>query len=135
MALTKTIPQKLKESMAADPYYQRCCVTDIPAHLEKIDWHHNFESYLHGNRGRVNEAWCILPLVWWIHAKADLAEVREYLNWIMLTRATDETLKHWSVTDELLSERSRLNQIYGTNKKDLSFLHPNQGRGISTIDF
>ena len=134
MSLTKPIPEKLKQRMDADPYYHRCCVTGTPDYREKVDWHHHFETYLHGNRGRLNEAWCILPLVWWVHAKAEQPQVKMYLDWIMLNRATDEQLRHWSVQDELITKRHNLNILY-ENKENHPVLHPDQGRSIPSIDF
>lgn len=136
MSLTKPIPQKLKERMEADPYYERCCVTNEPKWRVKIDWHHNFESYLHGNKGRVNEAWCILPLASHVHAMADRREVRELLDWIMLNRATDEILEHWSVFHgELKMKRDYLNTKLYENEINNPVLQPDQGRSLATIDF
>ena len=138
MSLTKPIPEKLKQRMDADPFYHRCCVTGTPDFREKVDWHHNFESYLHGNRGRVNESWCILPVVHWIHDMADNQYVREVLDWIMLNRATDEILEHWSTFHgELKMQRDYLNQKLYTyeDKEDYIVLHTDQGRDIPTIGF
>jgi len=128
--------EKLKQRMDADPYYHRCCVTGIPDYQQKVDWHHNFESYLHGNKGRVNEAWCILPLVQWVHDMADNKYVRELLDWEMLNRATDETLEHWSsYPGELKMRRDYLNQKIYENQKSHPLLHPDQGGSVATIDF
>ena len=100
--------------MEADPYYRRCCVTG--AMHTRIEWHHNFESYANGNKGRVNEKWCILPLQKRIHDMADRREVRQYLDWIMLNRADDETLRRWSKAEDLIKKRERLNTIYEDKK-------------------
>lgn len=137
MGLTKPIPEKLKQRMEADPYYKRCCITGTPHWREKVDWHHNLESYLHGNKGRVNEAWCILPVVHWVHAMADRKEVRELLDLEMLNRATDTILEHWSVfPGELKMKRDYLREkLYGKNQKDIALLHPDQGRSVGTIGF
>lgn len=136
MSLSKPIPQKLKERLEADPYYHRCCITNVPKWQVKIDWHHNLESYLHGNKGRVNEAWCILPLADWVHAMADRKEVKEILDWIMLNRATEDTLEHWSVfPGELKMKRDYLNTKYHEDKIDHLVLHPDQGRHLATIPF
>lgn len=134
MALTKPIPAKLKQQMEADPYYHRCCVTGLPNYQVKIDWHHNFESYLHGNKGRVNEAWCILPLADWVHRMADRADVKQYLDWIMLNRATEEELARWSNINELFTKQERLNKLYA-NQENHPVLHPNQGGSVAAIDF
>ena len=135
MALTKPIPEKLKQRMDADPYYHRCCVTDTPDFREKVDWHHNFETYLHGNKGRLNEAWCILPLVHWVHKMADRAEVKELLDWIMLNRAHDKILEHWSLhPGELIARRNQLNIKYA-DQKNHPLLHPGPRGNLATIDF
>lgn len=99
--------------MEMDPYYRRCCVTGATT---RIQWHHNLESYANGNKGRVNEAWCILPLTERIHLMADRREVREYLDWIMLNRADDDTLRRWSKAEDLIKKRDRLNKIYDHKK-------------------
>jgi hypothetical protein len=111
--MIKPIPKKLRDEMAQDPYYQRCCVTGSQAGPGvKIEWHHNFESYAHGNKGRVNEKWCILPVLESIHRRADTREVRQYLDWVMLNRADKETLERWSVAGDLVAKRNRLNKAY-----------------------
>jgi len=115
--ITKPIPKKLRDEMEEDPFYQRCCVTKVkggPA--VKIDWHHNFESYANGNRGRVNEKWCILPVLKSVHDKADRRDVREYLDWIMLNRADESTLRRWSKAEDLIAKRDRLNKKYADKK-------------------
>jgi len=114
--LTKPIPKKLREEMERDPFYKRCCVTGASALTSRVEWHHNFESYANGNKGRVNEKWCILPLLRSVHAKADTHEVRNYLNWIMLNRADDETLRRWSKAEDLIKKRERLNKFYEDQK-------------------
>jgi len=135
MSLTKKIPAKLKQRMADDPYYQRCCVTDTSAYREKVDWHHNFETYKYGNAGRLNEAWCILPVVHWVHAMADRADVRELLDWHMLTRAHDKTLEHWSNhPGELIERRNQLNIKYA-DQKNHPLLQHRPGGNLATIDF
>jgi len=117
MSLTKPIPKRLQNEMEADQFYQRCCVTGIrrgPGVI--IQWHHNFEVYMHGNKGRLNEKWCILPLLKSVHDKADRSDVREFLEWIMLNRADDETLRKWSKVDNLIEKRNRLNLKYEDKK-------------------
>jgi len=118
MALTKPIPKQLRDEMEADQFYQRCCATGVKGGPGiKIDWHHNFTSYQHGNKGRLNEKWCILPLLDTVHRKADTREVKEYLDWIMLNRADNATLKKWSKVEDLIQKRNRLNKKY-ENKKN-----------------
>lgn len=117
MAVTKPIPKKLRDEMEADPFYHRCAVTGTRRGPGvKIEWHHNFESYLHGNRGRLNEKWCILPILKEIHDKANRRDVRELLDWIMLNRADESTLRKWSKVEDLIKKRDRLNKKYEDQK-------------------
>jgi len=114
---TKPIPENLRNEMEADQYYHRCCVTGTHRGPGvKIEWHHNFETYQNGNKGRLNEKWCILPLLKSIHDKADRRDVRQFLDWIMLNRADDETLKRYSKSEDLINKRDKLNKIYEDEK-------------------
>ena len=100
----RTIPPKLREELANDPFYKRCCVT---RDIGKIEWHHNFTW-----RGRqLNERWCILPLIDWVHEK--IIAYKDICDWIMLNRADDETLKKYSKAINLIEKRDRLNKKHG----------------------
>lgn len=135
MGLTKPIPKKLREDMAEDPYYERCCVTNEPKWRVKVEWHHNLSSYLNGNKGRVNEKWCILPLADWVHRMADRREIKELLDWIMLQRATDTELERWSIyPGELKIKRNHLNTKYA-NQENRSVLPPHPSGNIPSIGF
>lgn len=113
--LTKPIPQKLRNEMEADPFYQKCCITGARrGPYVKIEYHHNFRTYQYGNKGRLNERWCILPITREIHLSADTRKVKDKLDWIMLNRADEETLKRYSKSEDLIKKRDRLNKIYGT---------------------
>lgn len=113
MGLTKPIPAALRAEMEHDPFYQRCCVTGVRrGPYAKIEWHHNLKYA----GERVNEKWCILPVLKRVHDKADTRIVREFLDWIMLNRADDETLKRFSKAGSLIERRDRLNKIYGDKK-------------------
>lgn len=57
------IPPKLRAEIAADPFYQRCCITGAMAKNTKIEWHHNL--IFAGKQ--VQEKWAILPLVESVH--------------------------------------------------------------------
>ena len=56
----KPIPQKLRNELSADQYYQQCCLTGKKAKDVKIDWHH---AWTYG-KGQINEKWAIMP-IWW----------------------------------------------------------------------
>lgn len=93
------IPPKLRQEMADDPYYSRCCITghyngemrdDGTQH--KVEWHHNL--IFAGKQ--VQEKECILPIIHEIHKKADIAQVRAVLDLIMLDRWGDEQFDRFS---------------------------------------
>lgn len=79
----RPIPEKLKDEMASDPFYSRCCLLWIGGcSYGKIEWHHN-EIYA----GRqTNEKEAILPLCVAHHKLADRKDIRELLNIIMQAR-------------------------------------------------
>ena len=104
-ATMRAIPKKLKEEMARDPFYKRCCISG--ATNEKIEFHHNL---IYAGR-QVNEKWCILPLAKSIHDR--IVEFKEKCDWIMLNRATDDDLRRYSKAIDYLKERERLNKKYG----------------------
>ena len=101
----RPIPKKLREEMASDPFYKRCCITNHV--LGKIEWHH----HLIFAGKQVNEKWCILPISKFVHD--NLCHFKKKLNWIMYNRATDEELKKYSGVVNLISERDKLNKLYG----------------------
>lgn len=102
----RPIPKKLKDDLAADPFYKRCCITGWV--LEKIEWHHNF---IFAGR-QVNEKWCILPLAESVHK--NIVRYKEKCNWIMLNRADEATLRKYSKSTDLIFKRDSLNKKYGT---------------------
>ncbi len=94
--------------MAADPFYERCCLTGVFARNTKVEWHHNFQY-----AGRqVQEKWCILPLAKQVHA--DIAYHKEECDWIMLNRVDDDTLRRFNRSEDLIAKRNRLNEKYGS---------------------
>lgn len=115
--LTKPIPKKLIDEMEADPFYQQCCMTGASKLTSKIEWHHNFKW----KGQRLNEKWCILPLLKKIHDKADTTEVKERLDRIMLNRADEKTLRKYSKAEDLIAKRDRLNAQYA-NKENHTIL-------------
>lgn len=101
----RPIPPKLREEMAADTFYRRCCITNFA--WDKIEWHHNF---IFAGR-QLNEKWCILPVSQEVHKNVGL--YREKLDWIMLNRADETTLRKYSRSENLIATRDRLNKKYG----------------------
>jgi len=84
------IPVKLKNEMASDPFYEKCCITGV--RNCKIEWHHNLIF-----QGRqVQEKECILPVSPEIHDKARAREMRERLDYVMLKRMSKEQIVKYS---------------------------------------
>lgn len=108
----RPIPNKMREEMGRDPYYQRCCITGRPRGVVKVEWHHNL---IFAGR-QVNEKWCILPVSEAIHIRAREKEMKEKLDWVMLNRGTDEELLRYSKAENLLEKRDKLNAKYGNPK-------------------
>ena len=107
----RKIPTKLREDMANDPFYERCCITGRKD--EKIDWHHNL---IFAGR-QINEKWCILPLITSVHER--IIAYKEKCNWIMLNRGTDEQLKKYSKLINYIELRDKLNKKYGPYKQQI----------------
>ncbi len=113
------IPLKLRKELEVDPYYKKCCITgktnkEIKEEnpYEKLDFHHNFMWA----GSQLNEKWCILPIRSREH-KEMKKETKERLGWIMLNRASEETLKKYSKAVDLIFWRDRLNKKFGVPTK------------------
>lgn len=104
------IPTKLREELTSDPQYQLCIYHNSHhgPHM-KIEWHHNL---IFAGR-QVQEKWCILPVCVDVHLQANNTEVRQQMDWIMLSRATLEELRRYSKAVDLVARRKQLNKIYG----------------------
>lgn len=113
MSLTKPIPKQLREEMSQDKFYSKCCIADETCN-GKIDWHHNLRSYINGNKGRVNEKFCILPVCKSHHNKADTTEVKEKLDWVMWNRASEQQIIYYSKAISYQQIKQYLNTKYGT---------------------
>lgn len=120
--MTKPIPKKLREKMEANPFYHKCCITGTKRGIAKIEWHHNFKW----KGERLNEEWCILPVREDVHKKADTREVREVLDWIMMNRADEETLRKYSKAEDLIAKRDRLNKKYENKKHNIVLYAPSR---------
>lgn len=109
------IPKKLREEMAADPYYTRCARADLlqdhicrpdPLTGKLIEWEH---ALIFAGR-QVQRKFAIVPICWQVHRGPEL--VKEINVWIALTRATDEELREISTAVDYLQEKKRLNEKY-----------------------
>lgn len=107
MSLTSPIPPELREEMANDKFYDKCCITGLSKNAVKIEWHHNL---IFGGR-QVNEKFCILPLADFVHR--NIVKHKEKCDWIMLNRATDEEIKRFSKAIDYGKMKERLNTKYG----------------------
>jgi len=120
----RPIPQKLKDEMEADPFYQKCAWHGRPHPGKKIEWHHNL---IFSGR-QVNRKFAILPLCEEIHQQVSKREIREYLDWIMVSRATEKELEEFGLTKKF----NRLKKKY-ENQKHHPVLHDNKERNLATI--
>lgn len=82
----RPIPPKLKEELASDPYYKKCCFDFPHVCYGKIDWHHNLQFA--SKQQNVKEA--ILPICQTIHDSARNTYIKEMLDLIMLERMSKE---------------------------------------------
>lgn len=113
MSLTRPIPPKLRAEMDADPYYHRCAITGTRrGPYAKIEWHHAFTW----KGQRVNEKWCIIPLLKRIHDKASTKIVKDYVDFLILNRADEATLLRYSKAEDLVAKRNRLNKRYANQE-------------------
>lgn len=99
------IPLQLLSEVLDDPWYEKCCLSG----RTPVNLHHNL---IHAG-GQVNEKWCILPLHPDVHTIEKRRDVRELLDWIMLSRASMDDLRTYSKVDNLVAKRDRLVEKYG----------------------
>lgn len=113
MSLTKPIPKEMREEMSQDKFYKKCCIADKEC-SGVIQWHHNLISYVNGNKGRVNEIFCILPVCKEHHDKADTTLIREKLDWVMWNRASEYQITFYSKATNYKIRKEYLDKKYGT---------------------
>lgn len=115
------MPKALRDELAADPYYSKCCLQVIPGHTcsGRITWEHALEY-----KGRqIQEKFAIIPLCWESHLGGGLNKKRNH--WVALSRATEEDWKKYDrARDRWMQELRYLNKLYGKyvwqkNAKDL----------------
>ena len=99
MGLTKPIPPKLKEEMASDPFYARCCIRDnnCNGRVNNPEWHHNL---IYAGQ-RQNAKFCILPVCLYHHSIEKRTDIKEKLDYIMIMRATPKDFKKFPRKDWL----------------------------------
>jgi len=105
----RPIPIKLRNELASNDFYDKCCVCKYIG----VQWHHNL---IHSGR-QVNARFAIMPLCVPCHEQARNKEFREKLNWIMWNRATDEEIISYSKAINYAREKERLNAKFGVEWK------------------
>ena len=103
----RKIPESLREEMSKDIFYKKCCVADEFC-LGRIEFHHNL---IYAGR-QVNEKWCILPVCKYHHDREKDKYIGELLDHVMLNRATDDDLRHFSKAFDYLELKNKLNEKY-----------------------
>lgn len=114
-----TIPKKMRESMALEPYYHVCarrealhdheCQRDPLNPRKDVEWEH---ALIYAGQ-KVQKRFAIVPLCWWAHRGP--GENKEINVWIALNRASEAELlelSHKGGKDYFLT-RSYLNRKYG----------------------
>jgi hypothetical protein len=112
------IPKKLRDEMAADPFYTRCCITgELGTRSNPIQWHHNL--IFAGKQ--VQEKFCILPIRKSIHDQVHHELIRDRLNWVMLNRATYEELERYRKVLNYIEMLEHLNGCLGVWKEGVYY--------------
>lgn len=107
----RPIPKKLREELSDDPFYKMCCLSNNKCD-GRVQWHHALRYV-----GRqINRRFCILPVCENHHGSANSPLVKEKLDHIMLSRATDEELREFSKAKDYTREKMRLDKKYGIIK-------------------
>lgn len=103
------IPKALLKEILADEWYKTCCLKGSDC-SGRIEFHHNL---IFGGR-QVQAKFAILPLCHAHHEDANWTEVKEKLDHIMLTRASNTELVKYSKATNLLRKLDYFNGKYGT---------------------
>lgn len=104
----RPIPKKLREEMASDPYYEKCCRANDEC-AGRITWEH---AFIYGGR-QINEKWAIIPLCVYHHLGAGLVKIINQK--IASTRASRKDrekypLLNWEYLDKYVIEEKRTGQ-------------------------
>ena len=104
------IPEKLREELANDPYYQVCARLKDGDCEGRITWEH---AWIYAGK-QIQERWAIIPLCWHHHLGAGLEKPKN--QYIALMRATPAELakypnKNWA------EELRRLKLFYKEEKQ------------------
>lgn len=100
------IPPKLREAMAEDPFYEKCCLQGH-ACSGRIEWHH---SLIYGGK-QLQEKFAIVPLCKFHHRYAEQKDIKVRVMSIVLNRATDDELRAISKAVDYIALRNRINEV------------------------
>jgi len=106
------IPKEMREEMASDPFYRKCCLQSHECG-GRIEWHHHIK---YGGK-RINRKAFILPVCKNHHKQESKKEFHERLTWMALNRATEDDLKFLAKRNTN-QELRYLNNKYGTFRGD-----------------
>lgn len=118
--MNATIPTKLREQMADNPWYSRCAVCGASKEARKyleargelkcegrIEWHHHFTWA--GKRAQ--EEFGIIPLCSHHHAK--ISKIGAVVDWIMACRMTPFELYRFSKATDYAKKKEDLSRRFG----------------------
>lgn len=109
----RSIPPKLREEMANDPYYKICARCDEG----NCDGRITFEHALIFAGKQVNKKWAIIPICEFHHSIGKYQDGgslnKEKHAWIALNRATEDELSEISKAVNYKGLRDRLNKVHG----------------------
>lgn len=111
----RKIPKKLRDTLAADPYYSVCARKGLHGHTcaGRITWEH---AIIYAGK-QVNERWAIIPLCEKAHNVGmwqDCGDFNKRINeWIALSRATTRELLEISKARDHFQYLAWLEKIFG----------------------
>lgn len=105
----RKIPSHVRSGLAEDEWMKHCCLADF--HCKgRVQWHHNL--IFGGKQSDIPET--ILPLCEdWHHRYADQWDIKEKLNWIMLSRMSDEQIASISKAINYVHKKEQLIKKFG----------------------
>lgn len=107
----RAIPLKTRREIKKDNWYLQCCLrpfTDC-RHHPKIDIHHGVIYEGH----QIDDLWNLIPLCRTCHDDISKPHIKEFVDWIMFSRASDEELEQISQAIKYVNVKYSLINIYG----------------------
>lgn len=108
----RKIPTKLRQEIALDPFYKKCCLAKFGECEGRIEYHH---AFIFAGR-QVNEKFAIFPLCHQHHELVYKKDFRNRLMWMMINRMTESDMKKYYRPD-WNTKRNWLNRIYGKPRR------------------